>query len=195
MRINLILSSVVAIFIVGCTGIKVESEQARDFEQIQLAWRSYRWQEPPLEDTDGRLEGLLVVDRTVRAHADRLLAGLGYRVVAQGAQFEISYRLGDEAVVGLPALLSPRDMSERILAGPNAEYEVSSRFYTHRNLAYHEISHLQLSFFDIGTNRIVWASRASRVVDDPQAGPEKVSREIGRTVDKMLRKFPHQFPR
>jgi hypothetical protein len=161
----------------ACVGIKVRPEQAAQFAASQQAWRSYRWQEPPL-------------DAAVRAHAERVLNARGYRQDPLAAQFEVDYRVGGETEVGLPGPASPNDFNEQLLAGPNAEYEVSSRFYTHRTLGYHEITHLRLTFFDVATQRIVWAATASRLVDNPQASTAKVGQIIGQAVDKMLADFP-----
>ena len=174
----------------ACVGIKVRPEQAAQFAASQQAWRSYRWQEPPLDAATASSANLAAVDAAVRAHAERVLNALGYRQDPLAAQFEVDYRVGGETEVGLPGPASPNDFNEQLLAGPNAEYEVSSRFYTHRTLGYHEITHLRLTFFDVATQRIVWAATASRLVDNPQASTAKVGQIIGQAVDKMLADFP-----
>lgn len=181
----------VGVALAGCVGIKVRTEEAPGFAAAQGAWRSYRWEQGPLGAASGSADELAVIDRSVRQQVERTLAGLGYRLVEGEAEFEVDYRIGGEALVGLRGYsLSPRDIAERVFAGPNAEYEVSSRFYTHRSLGYHEIAFLRLTFYDVSSRRIVWSAIARQLVDDPQAGPEQVSVDIARSVQKMLRRLP-----
>jgi hypothetical protein len=176
--------------LVACIGTSMKSWQADQFVELQPGWYYYRWADPPLPATGQYQDHILSVDRAVREQLNLMLSARGYQQHQQRAQFEVDYRVGDESVVGLPGPLSPTDEPERIFAGPNAEYEVSSRFYTHRTLAYHQVSHLRLSLYDIQTKRIVWESSASKLVDDPGASAAKVSDGIAKTTRKIFKDFP-----
>ena len=182
----------------SCVGTKIRSWQADEFAVVQGEWKYFRWEEAALTRVDGAQDTLAVADAMVefdsalRRHVNERLRALGYRARAAGADFEVAYRVGNEEVVGLPgpASTSARDAAERIFAGPNAEYEVSSKFYTHHTLGYHEVSHLKLSLYDASRKRIVWESTASRLVEDPNASSAKVARDVERAVRGMLADFP-----
>lgn len=190
MKIKLVSVLLAAALAAACVGIKVRPEQAPEFARAHPGWQTYRWQEPPLDPASATSANLAVVDAAVRSHAEQVLASLGYRLDPLAPQFELDYRIGDETAVGLAGYASPTDFTEGMFAGPNSEYEVNSRFYTHRTLGYQEISHLRLTCFDVATQRIVWAATASRLVDDPQASAQKIDRVIGHAVHKMLADFP-----
>lgn len=190
MNPRLILCLLLAAVLVSCIGTRTQSWQSEQFSALQSDWRYYRWVDPPLPVDGDYQDHVQRIDQAVRAQIDAMLGMRGYQHQAQRAQFEVDYRIGDESVVGLPGPLSPTDEPERILAGPNAEYEVSTRFYTHRTLAYHEVSHLKLSLFDIATRRIVWQRSASKLVDDPGASAEKVSADIAAATKKLFKGFP-----
>jgi hypothetical protein len=179
-----------ALLLLGCIGTRIQSWQADEFARVQPRWHYYRWADPPLAAPGNYQETMLSIDRAVRGQLDTLLAERGYVQHAQRAQFEVDYRLGDESVVGLPGPLSPTDEPERILAGPNAQYQVSSRFYTHRTLDYHEVSHLRLTVYDIQSRRIVWQRSASKLVDNPSASAASVGDRAGKTTRKLLKGFP-----
>lgn len=179
----------VILLVSGCLSTRTQTWQADDFERLQQGWRYYRWASPPLPDGEaGR--SMVAIDRALRAQLDATLAAHGYRMDPGLAHFAVDYRIGGESAVGLPGLLSPTDEAERIMAGPNAEYEVSSRFYTHRTLGYQEFGHLKLSVYDIGSKRIVWESRASKLVDDPGDSPARLAAEVSDSTRKLLRRFP-----
>lgn len=177
------------LLVAGCLSTRTETWQANQFEQLQASWRYYRWSSPPLPDR-GDDDAMPIIDRALRAQLDSTLAARGYLKDPGLAQFAVDYRVGGDAVVGLPGVLSPTDVAERIFAGPNAEYEVSSQFYTHRTLGYHEFGHLKLSFYDIGSKRIVWESRASRLIDYPNADPARVAAGVTAATKKLLQDFP-----
>ena len=190
--------------LVSCVGTKIRDWQADEFADTQGEWTFYRWEAPALARTDqGKQDQLATAnamvefDSALRRHVNARLRALGYKVSATEADFEVAYRVGNEEVVGLPgpASLSARDAAEKIFAGPNAEYEVSSKFYTHHTLGYHEISHLKLSLYDTGHQRIVWESSASRLVEDPNASPAKIDREVENAVRGMLADFPRAASR
>jgi hypothetical protein len=197
-RAILIGLAVVTLSLTACFGAKIHFWQADEFTEFQRDWVYYRWEEPPVVDAhsdDGQVletaTSMVAFDRELRKQVDERLQALGYRVSASQARFEVDYRVGNEAVVGLAGPdPSARDAAERIFAGPNAEYEVSSKFYTHRTLGYHEISHLKLSLYDVASKRVVWESSASRLENDGQGDAQKMSNVIDRSVQKMLRDFP-----
>ena len=180
--------------LVSCIGTRTRSWQSEQFPALQPDWRYYRWVDPALPVEGDYQDHIQRIDQAVRAQIDAMLDKRGYQCDPQRAQFEVDYRIGDESVVGLPGPLSPTDEPERIFAGPNAEYEVSTRFYTHRTLAYHEVSHLKLSLFDIATKLIVWQRSASKLVDDPGASADKVSADIAAATKKLFKVFPAARP-
>ena len=190
--------TMLVLILTGCLGIKVRSWQADEFSRVQEAWRYYRWEDPALvQPRSGDSEVLrtqsdmVAFDSALREHVDRRLRALGYQLSEHRAKFEVDYRVGNEALVGLPGPdPSARDAAERIFAGPNAEYEVSSKFYTHPTLGYHEISHLKLSLYDIGSKRIVWESSASRLVDNPNADAAQIRSKVDQAVSRLLADFP-----
>ena len=187
---RLVICLLMAAALVACIGTRLQSWQSDQFAELQSGWHYYRWADPPLPAAGQYQDHILSVDRAVREQLKLMLSDRGYREHQQQAQFEVDYRVGDEPHVGLPGPLSPTDEPERIFAGPNAEYEVSSRFYTHRTLAYHEVGHLRLSLYDIQTKRVVWEGSASKLVDDPDASAAKVADGIARTTRKIFRDFP-----
>ena len=189
MKPRLMLCLLLAVALVSCIGTRTQSWQSQQFDALQADWRYYRWVDPPLPVAGDYQDHIQRIDQAVRAQLDAMLEQRGYQCDSQLAQFEVDYRIGDESVVGLPGPLSPTDEPERIFAGPNAEYEVSSRFYTHRTLAYHEVSHLKLSLFDIASKRIVWQRSASKLVDDPGASADKVSADIAAATNKLFNSF------
>ena len=174
----------------GCASTRVDTWQSADFEHARQAWQFYAWGAPALVDAATYSAEIRLFDSAIRDHADRKLASLGYIEDSSRAQFELDYRIGADTVVSLPGPLSPRDIPERMAAGPNAEYEVSSAFYTHRVLAYHEVSRLKLTFYDVPSRRIVWQATASKLVDNPQASDARVRQIIGDATDKFLQKLP-----
>jgi hypothetical protein len=136
---------------------------------------------------------MLAVDHALREQVDSALVARGYVQRQDMAQFELDYRIGDTASAGQAGPswpLSPREEYQRIMAGPNAEYEVSSRFYTHQTLGYHEVHSIKLTVYDIASSRIVWESTASKLVDDPGASPEKVGQIVAKSTRKIIRNFP-----
>jgi hypothetical protein len=192
-----IIPALMGLALTSCVATKIRSWRADEFAMVQESWRYYRWDDPALQrlGTEQQLEtadAMVEFDAALRRHVNDRLRALGYRVRATDAQFVVAYRVGSEEVVGLPgpADTSARDAAERIFAGPNAEYEVSSKFYTHHTLGYHEISHLKLSFYDTRQKRIVWEGTASRLVEDPNASPAKIDREVGQAVNGLLADFP-----
>ena len=194
MRVRRAAYGLMVLVLSGCLSTRTQTWQAEEFEQRQQGWHYYRWSSPPLPE--GRAGAAMVaIDRAVRAQGDATLAARGYRNDPSLAQFAVDYRIGGDSVVGLPGPLSPTDEAERILAGPNAEYEVSSRFYTHRTLGYQEFGHLRLTVYDIGSKRIVWQSSASKLVDDPGASPARLAAQISDSTSKLLRQFPSAAPR
>ncbi len=178
----------------GCVSTRTQTWQADEFEQRHQHWRYYRWSSSPLPEGQAG-EAMVAIDRAVRAQLDATLTERGYQRDSTLAQFAVDYRIGGDSAVGLPGPLSPTDEAERILAGPNAEYEVSSRFYTHRTLGYQEFGHLKLSVYDIGSKRIVWQSSASKLVDDPGASPARLATEMSESTRKLLQQFPAAVPR
>lgn len=174
----------------GCASTRVDTWQSDDFTRAQQSWRFYTWGAPALVDGETYSAEIRLLDSTIRDHAERRLASLGYIEDASRAQFELDYRIGEDSFVSLPGPLSSRDAQERAFAGPNAEYEVSSEFYTHRTLAYHEVSRLKLTFYDVSSRRIVWQATASKLVDNPQASDDKVRQMVGHGTDKILKQFP-----
>lgn len=173
----------------GCIGTKTDTWHGESFTELQPGWRYYRWASAPLE-AGARQDNMLLVDSLVRQQIDNSLTALGYKYDEELAQFEVDYRVGDESVLGGVGPLSPTDEADRIMAGPNAEYQVSSNFYTHRTLDFHQISHLKLSFYDIGSKRIEWQTSASKLVDNPNASAADVSAAVTKTARKMMRSFP-----
>lgn len=176
----------------GCLGIKTSQWQATGFAAAQPGWQYYRWDDPPLSG-DEHGDGMVVVDSALRQQVDQSLAALGYREDPQRAQFELDYRVGDTAEAGQtgPSYpMGPREEFERVMAGPNAEYEVSSRFYTHQTLGYHQVSHLKLTIYDIASSRILWEASSSKLVDDPNASAQRVASQVAKATRKMLKPFP-----
>lgn len=182
-----------ALLVAACLGTKTRTWQGEEFAALQPGWLYYRWEGPPLTAEGKYQDNLMTIDHALRQEVDAALAKGGYQRDGQRAQFELDYRIGDESSVGQAGQsypMSPREEFERTLAGPNAEYEVSSRFYTHHTLGYHQVSHLKLTVYDIGSSRIVWESSASKLVDDPTASAEKVGERIGSTARKLIGGFP-----
>lgn len=177
------------LLVAACLSTRTQTWQADQFEQLHPGWLYYRWASAPLQGPDAD-DAMPVIDRALRAQLDSTLADLGYRQEPELAQFAVDYRIGGESVVGLPGPLSPTDEAERIFAGPNAEYQVSSQFYTHRTLDYHEFSHLKLSVYDIGSKRIVWESSSSKLVDYPNANPARLAADVAAATRKLLQGFP-----
>ena len=173
----------------GCLSTRTQTWHADEFEQRQSEWRHYRWSSAPLAAGQAGAR-MLAVDQAVRAEVDAKLAARGYHRDPSQAQFAVDYRIGGDSQVGLTGPLSPTDEAERIFAGPNAEYEVSSKFYTHRTLGYQEFGHLRLSVYDIASKRIVWQGSASKLVDDPGASPQRLAAEISNSTGKLLQSFP-----
>lgn len=185
------LTLLVVVLVAACASTKVQTWQSKGFEQVQGNWVFYTWGAPALTDEETYSEGIRVIDKATRRHVNAQLAALGYVEDFNRAQFEVDYRVGSESVVGgVGGPMSPRDVHERALAGPNAEYEVSSAFYTHRTLGYHEFSKLKITLYDRDSRLIVWEGLASKLVDNPQAGEEQVRAMVGRAVDKVLRQLP-----
>lgn len=190
MKARPVIALCTALILVGCIGTRLQFWQSEAFTEQQGVWRYYRWEDQPLVADASSRDNIAIVDSAVRNELGLLLGQKNYLEDAARAQFEVDYRVGDESAVGQQGLLSPTDHYERIKAGPNAEYEVSSRFYTHRTLGYHEVSHLKLTFYDIESRRIVWQGSASKLVDDPTASESKVQTAAVDAIRKMMRKFP-----
>lgn len=187
-RVGLLATvTIIVALLSGCLSTHVQVWQADNFDTQN--YRYYRWASPPLAAEKGISADMAVVDATVRKEVDRALAQKGYRR-GEPAAFEVDYRVGGETLISRPGPLTPRDVGDRIRAGPNAEYEVSSDFTTHRVMDVLEIRKILVTVLDTGSEKTVWEGVAARPVDAADSSAAAIARSVRTAVDKLMHRFP-----
>ena len=171
----------------GCLSTHVRVWQADNFDPQN--YRNYHWASPPLTGESGISPDMSAIDATVRREVDRALAQKGYSR-GEPAAFEIDYRVGGETLISRPGPLTPREVGDRVRAGPNAEYEVSSDFTTHRVNDVLEIRRILVTVLDTDTEKTVWEGVAARPVDTAGSSARAIARSVRTAVDKLMRRFP-----
>jgi hypothetical protein len=177
-------SLIVLVAIYGCAGIRVSQDYPAEIDYSVL--KTYAWQSETQEKTgDIRLDSSLR-DSRIRSAVDKFLKEKGYRqVVDARPDFDVAYQQkiynridsdsGSGFVFGMGSFGS----------GGGIGFSVGNRTNT-----YDEIM-VVIDILNPADGDLVWRGTGTRIYA-PHATPEKITKRIDQTVQKILAQFPPQ---
>ena len=181
-----------ACVLIACTSVQIDTAPTDRFSEGN--YRSYSWWGAAVENTAGSHDPLYVVDPSLRAAVDRVLASKGYRYVETGGDFLIDYQF--------KASLSEGAVDSTALKADN-RYPIPNNTTINRRAdqalidnAYalggpREMNSILLRFSEKGTKSLVWAASMSKIVEDVNHDDSsKMVKGINTAVERALRRLP-----
>jgi hypothetical protein len=172
-----------AVLVGGCAGIKVGQDY--DVKTDFTSLKTYAWQSTVQAKTgDVRVDNTLLDDRIRKAVDDRL-AQKGYRKTAGGIpDFRVAYSYQIRRKVG----------SEGVQTGIGVGVGGSGSFGgvglgTGGGVNEYDEGTLVIDFLDAANGDLLWRGTGSRRLVET-TDPEKATRRVNETVERILEQFP-----
>ena len=172
-------------FFTGCSGIEVSQDydMAADFSNL----KKFDWYSAKQKKTgDLRVDNPLL-DSRIREAVDRSLAQKGYQRIFQGTpDFYVGYKYGILTRIG----------SERVSTGIGFGFGGSGSFGgigigTGSNVREYYEGMLVIDITDTINRKLLWRGTGTRRVSR-HSDPEKTTKEVNESVEKILAQFPPQ---
>jgi hypothetical protein len=169
----------------GCSGIRVSQDHPDDTDYSAL--KTYAWQSENQEKTgDIRLDSPLR-DARIRSAIDKYLSEKGYRRV-QDAQPDVYVAYQQEIYNRIDA---DNGGSGFVFGMGSFGTHGGIGFSTGNRVADYDEAMLVIDIIDAGSGGLLWRGTATRNFSQ-HAEPEKVTKWINETVQKILDQFPPQ---
>lgn len=182
-RVPVLGCYLLALFILGCSGIEVSQDYNpdRDFSNL----KTYAWKDKYQEKTgDIRIDSQLMDDRIRRATEEKLLEKGFRKSTGTPPDFFISYKYS----------ISKKIHSTPVSLGTGLGYG-SYRGYgtvdirTGTEIDEYDEGLLVIDFLKPGSNVLLWRGNSTRIVEI-HSNPEEIIQDINQTIGKMLDQFP-----
>lgn len=182
-RLPVLTFYLLALFILGCSGIEVSQDYNpdRDFSNL----KTYAWKHRDQEKTgDIRIDSQLMDDRIRKATEDKLLEKDIRKSTGEPPDFLITYKYS----------ISKKIHSSTVSLGTGLGYGSYNRYGTVGIRTGTEIDEydeglLVIDFLKPGSDVILWRGNSTRIVKI-HSNPEKITQDINQTIGKMLDQFP-----
>lgn len=165
----------------ACSGISISQDydQAYDFSTLKtFAWK-------PNEDNEYGLQGNDLVDKRVRTAIVNGFSAKQYTLVDSGTpDFYISYYITIEQKISTSNVSGGVSMG-RSSRGRYGSVGVSSGSQAH----VYDQGTLLIDITDTANNKLIWRGASSQEVSG-KSDPEKSTRIINETVEKIMAQFP-----
>ena len=167
----------------ACSGISISQDydQAYDFSALKtFAWK-------PNEDNEYGLKGNDLVDKRVRTAIVNGFSAKQYTLVDSGTpDFYISYYITIEQKI------STSNVSGGVSMGRGSRGRYGSVGISSGTQAYvYDQGALLIDVTDTANNKLIWRGASSQEVSG-KSDPEKSTRIINETVEKVMTQFPPQ---
>jgi len=170
----------VMLLALGCSSISVKHDYDREANFVAL--KKFAWmQRPTTAMTDARaaMERNTLLDQRIENAVNGQLVGKGLRQDSNNPDFLIAYHVGIQDKI---------DVTNWGYA-----YAGRGRYYgwAGRSVDVHQYQEgtLIVDFVDAKSKQLIWRATAQKALD-PNPTPEKIEKNIGEAVAKMLEKFP-----
>jgi hypothetical protein len=169
----------------GCSGVNVSQDYPRGADYSAL--KTYAWQSENQEKTgDLRLDNPLL-DARIRRAIDTSLLGKGYQRVSDlQPDFYIAYH---QEIYN--RIIVDQARSGFAFGMGSFGYHGGVGFSTGNNTGSYDNYMLVIDVIDSGNNGILWRGTGSRSFVQ-EADPEKMTKQVNKTVNKILMQFPSQ---
>ena len=184
-KLENVIFLVFLVFLTGCSGIEVSQDydMAADFSNL----KKFDWYLAKQKKTgDLRVDNSLL-DSRIREAVDRSLAQKGYQRIFQGTpDFYVGYKYGILTRIG----------SERVSTGIGFGFGGSGSFGgigigTGSNVREYYEGMLVIDITDTINRKLLWRGTGTRRVSR-HSDPEKTTKEVNESVEKILAQFPPQ---
>ncbi len=169
----------------GCSTINVSQDYPLNADYSAL--KTYAWQSEKQEKTgDIRLDNPLL-DTRIRSAIDMFLFEKGYHQVSDvKPDFYMAYH--QEIYSGITV---DQTRSGFAFGMGNYGYHGGIGFSTGNSAGSYDDNMLVIDVIDSGSGDIIWRGTGTRSFV-PHADPEKITKEVNNTVNKILMQFPPQ---
>ena len=169
--LKIVLSSLVLLAVLGCSGIKVSTDHNQEYDFT--AFKTYEWMADKPDLLRDPLIDTALLDRRVKQAVEKELSMRGYVKAEDDPDFFVSYHFGTASQVDVSSCgyhypASPRCWGQ----------EVETYTYTKGTLI--------LDFVEPADLELVWRGYARGAIHDV----ERMDETIGEAVRKVLAEFP-----
>jgi hypothetical protein len=181
--VSVLVCSLFAIFIFGCSSIEVSQDYQLDWDFGNL--KTYAWKYKDQEKTgDMRIDSQLLDDRIRKATEENLLEKGFTKIFGHPPDFQIVYKYS----------ISRKIYSNPVSTGLGFGYghygsvgTIGIR--TGAQINEYDEGLLIIDFLKPDSDIVLWRGNSTRVVET-HSTPEKRIRDIDQTIGKMLAQFP-----
>jgi hypothetical protein len=181
--VPVLVCSLCAIFILGCSSIEVSQDYRLDSDFSNL--KTYAWKVERQEKTgDMRIDSQLMDDRIRRATEEKLLEKGFTKITGNSPDFQIIYTYS----------ISRKIYSNPVSTGMGFGYGHYGKagtigIRTGTEINEYDEGLLIIDFLKPDSDIVLWRGNSTRVVET-HSTPEKIIQDIDQTIGKMLAQFP-----
>lgn len=181
--VSVLVCSLFAIFILGCSSIEVSQDYQPDWDFGNL--KTYAWKYKGQEKTgDMRIDSQLLDDRIRKATEEKLLEKGFTKSSGKIPDFQIVYKYS----------ISRKIYSNPVSTGLGFGYghygnHGAIGIRTGTQIDEYDEGLLIIDFLKPGSDIVLWRGNSTRVVET-HSTPEKRIQDIDQTIGKMLDQFP-----
>lgn len=182
-RVSVLACSLLAMFILGCSGIEVSQDYNPDSDFSRL--KTYAWKNKDQQKTgDIRVDSQLMDDRIRKATEKKLLEKGFRKSTGQPPDFFMIYTYS----------ISKKIHSTPARTGMGFGYRNYGRYgtvgiRTETEIDEYDEGLLVIDFLKPDSDIILWRGKSTRIVNT-HSTPEKIIQDIHQTIGKMLAQFP-----
>jgi len=181
MRITVIFIIVsVMLLALGCSSISVKHDY--DSEANFVALKKFAWMQGPttaMTDARAAMQGNTLLDQRIKNAVNGQLVGKGLSQDSNNPDFLIAYHVGIQDKIDV--------------TNWGYRYAGRGRYYGWAgggvDVHQYQEGTLIIDFVDAKSKQLIWRGTGQKALD-PNPTPEKIEKNIGEAVAKMLEKFP-----
>ena len=168
------------VLIASCSSISVKHDYDREANFVAL--KKFAWMQQPttaMGDARAAMQRNTLLDQRIKNAVNGQLVGKGLRQDSNNPDFLIAYHVGIQDKIDVTT-------SGYAYAGRGRYYGwAGGRVDVHQ----YQEGTLIVDFVDAKSKQLIWRGTAQKALD-PNPTPEKIEKNIGEAVAKMLEKFP-----
>jgi len=177
-----------ALVLAACSGIEIEPASTETFAAGNYHY--YRWRTEPLATRTGSSDPVYLLDPAVRREVDAGLAGKGYVLDAERAQFTVDYIYAPGFLQGERSEWAS-NVTYRPTATPNRRINQASVDNAIALGGLKETDNLVLQFNDSTSNKQVWQVTLSKIVENAnRTDTTGFDRDLQSSIERALESLP-----
>lgn len=188
-RITALAALLLTLASAACSTIETQPADTAEFKA--LGYTYYKWRSQPLANSSRSADPLYIMDPIIRREVDSQLAGKGYILDEERAQFSVDYLQATGLRMGVDSQDASGGIDPIPSARPSRQLDQAMVDNAHALSGVQETNNIALQFNSVATRQEIWRVLITKIVENTNR-MDKAALESGlsRGIQQGLRTLP-----